>query len=119
MLSWVSRESDRPGKVLITGIESLNPLTRKDFEVDHSQPSTILVKPHKDAVQKLSIEYARLARENERLRTIIETAMTVLGDHEEKVVKKSSPMRAECSDCAGSVGQAIWDCGTLDIDCIR
>ena len=117
MLSWVSRETDRQEKVVITGIE--NPLSRKDFEVDHSHPSTILVKPHRDAVQKLSIEYARLARENERLRNIINTAITVLGDHEEKEIKKSSPLRAECGDCAGSIGQAIWDCGTLDIDCIK
>ena len=120
MLSWVSRESDRHEKVLITGIESFNPLTRKDFEVDHSHPSTILVKPHKNALQKLSIEYARLVRENERLRNIINTAIGVLGDHEEReVIKQSSPLRAECGDCVGLVGQAIWDCGTLDIDCIK
>ena len=118
MFSWVSRESDRPEKVLITGLDK-GFLSRKDFEVDHDHPSTILVKPHRDAVQKLSIEYARLARENERLRSVINTAITVLGDHEEKEIKKSSPLRAECGDCAGSIGQAIWDCGTLDIDCIK
>ena len=60
MLSWVSRETDRREKILITGIESLNQLSRKDFEVDHSHPSTILVKPHRDAVQKLSINMLAL-----------------------------------------------------------
>ena len=32
---------------------------------------------------------------------------------------RQSDLRAECGDCMGMVGQAIWDCGTLDIDCIK
>ena len=88
-------------------------------------------------MQKLSIEYARLVRENERLRGVIQSAVNMLQDSTTKVFKKGklifvkihthqnpylwkgSVLRVECTDCVGSVGQAIWDCGTLDIDCIK
>ena len=55
---------------------------KSDFNSENSEEkiSTILVKPHRDAVQKLSIEYARLVRENERLRSIINSAIDILDD---------------------------------------
>ena len=48
-----------------------------------------------------------------------QASVKLVTDQGEKDVKRSSPLRAECGDCAGSIGQAIWDCGTLDIDCIK
>ena len=42
----------------------------------------------RDAVQKLSIEYARLVRENERLRSVMQSAVNVLGDSTSKEFKK-------------------------------
>ena len=77
-------ESGRQEKVLITGLEG--PVSRSDFQSDQSHPSTILVKPHRDAIQKLSIEYGRLARENERLRNIINSAINLLDASQAKGV---------------------------------
>ena len=87
LLNWVSQESEKDDKVLITGLEG--PLSKSDFNSEHSEEkiSTILVKPHRDAVQKLSIEYARLVRENERLRGIINSAINILDDTHEKEQK--------------------------------
>ena len=42
----------------------------------------------RDAVQKLSIEYARLVRENERLRSVMQSAVNLLGDSTSKEFKK-------------------------------
>ena len=42
----------------------------------------------RDAVQKLSIEYARLVRENERLRSVMQSAVNVLADSTSKEFKK-------------------------------
>ena len=39
-------------------------------------------------MQKLSIEYARLVRENERLRSVMQSAVNVLGDSTSKEFKK-------------------------------
>ena len=65
------------------------PLSKSDFDSENNEEkiSTILVKPHRDAVQKLSIEYARLVRENERLRSIISSAINILDNTHEKEQK--------------------------------
>ena len=117
-MNWVSEEAAKADRVKITGIDRL--LTRDDLDHDHTTGSTILVKPHRDAVQKLSIEYARLVRENNRLKSVIASAVNILDDGVNNVdVRTGSQLREECGDCVGSVGEAIWDCGTLDIDCIK
>ena len=117
VFSWVSRESGREEKVLITGLQGH--VSSSEFESDQSQHSTILVKPHRHATTKLAVEYGRLVRENQRLRAIISSARKVLDSSPGQEMAGGSPLRLECGDCVGSVGQAIWDCGTLDIDCIK
>ena len=42
-------------------------------------------------MQKLSIEYARLVRENERLRGVIQSAVNMLTDSTTKEFKKGNP----------------------------
>ena len=42
----------------------------------------------RDAVQKLSIEYARLLRENERLRGVMQTVVNTLQDSNSKEFKR-------------------------------
>ena len=119
LLNWVSQEAAKDDRVKITGIN--RPLSRDDLDHGHNNAgSTILVKPHRDAVQKLSIEYARLVRENQRLKSVIASAVNILDDSINNVeARTGSQLREECGDCVGAVGQAIWDCGTLDIDCIK
>ena len=117
MFNWVSKESGKDERVLITGVEG--PVKVSDFQSDQSHPSTLLVKPHRHATQKLAIEYGRLARENQKLRATINSAMAVLDSSLAKQTTAGSTLRHECGDCVGAVGQAIWDCGTLDIDCIK
>ena len=114
--AWAAAESRSGGRVRMRGLVRLPA---------GPGPAPVLVKPHRDAVRKLSVEYARLARENARLRGLMSEAVSLLGGGVEGGAGSGpgegtgSPLRAECSDCAGAVGQAIWDCGTLDIDCIR
>ena len=48
------------------------------------------MKCYRDAVQKLSIEYARLVRENERLRGVIQSAANMLGDANTREFKKGT-----------------------------
>ena len=86
MLSWISSESYREDRVRVTGLEG--PLSRADLEHSDDRVSTVLVKPHRDAVQKLSIEYARLVRENERLRGVIRSAVNILDGSANKEIKK-------------------------------
>ena len=88
MLSWISSESYREDRVRVTGLEG--PLSRADLVAENSDDrvSTVLVKPHRDAVQKLSIEYARLVRENERLRGVIRSAVNILDGSANKEIKK-------------------------------
>ena len=59
-------------------------------------------------------------RENQRLKSVIASAVNILDDSINNVeTRTGSQLREECGDCVGAVGQAIWDCGTLDIDCIK
>ena len=81
----MSKETSQEDHVVITGLE--RPLSVSDFDQSNENEhiSTILVKPHRDAVQKLSIEYARLVRENQRLRSVIASAVNIL---ENNIVEK-------------------------------
>ena len=89
------------------------------------------MKEHKDSIQKLSLEYVRLQKENEELKKIIEAAKEALGQVEivpdgqneelEGSGSKSEKKRItnECKNCLSSVGMAIWNCGTFEMDCIK
>ena len=70
----------------------------------------VLLKEHKDSIQKLSMEYARLQKENENLRKIIASAKEALGDIEivnkdDEVINGQAPKKKkygltlECRDC--------------------
>ena len=57
--------------MLVTGVSRL---------VAGQQQPRVQAKPHREAAQRLAVEYARLARENSRLRGVIREAATLLGD---------------------------------------
>ena len=70
----------------------------------------VLLKEHKDSIQKLSMEYARLQKENENLRKIIASAKEALGGIEivskddelksgQAQKKKKYGLTLECRDC--------------------
>ena len=70
----------------------------------------VLLKEHKDSIQKLSMEYARLQKENENLRKIIASAKEALGgieivNKDDEVTSDQAPKKKkygltlECRDC--------------------
>merc|ERR1711970_1246 len=72
----------------------------------------VLLKEHKDSMKKLSMEYAKVQKENEDLRKIIEAAKDALGvleianlseDEEESGKKKSRIVTEECKGCLSCV----------------
>ena len=71
VLDWLRAESLRGDSVLVTGVSRL---------VAGQQQPRVQAKPHREAAQRLAVEYARLARENSRLRGVIREAATLLGD---------------------------------------
>ena len=71
VLDWLRAESLRGDSVLVTGVSRL---------VAGQQQPRVQAKPHREAAQRLAVDYARLARENSRLRGVIREAGTLLGD---------------------------------------
>ena len=64
MVDWLRAESLRGDSVLVTGVSRL---------VAGQQQPRVQAKPHREAAQRLAVEYARL-------RGVIREAATLLGD---------------------------------------
>ncbi len=41
------------------------------------------------------------------------------GDDSEHSGPSKSQVSAECGECIAAVGQAVWNCGTLELECIK
>ena len=123
---WVIERLEANDRIVVKEI------TSQAFKSHPDDFKHVLLKEHKDSIQKLSMEYVRIQKENEELKRIIEAAKEALGQVEivsesqlleeseinEKDQKKKG-ISDQCKNCLSSVGMAIWNCGTFEMDCIK
>eukprot|EP00095_Tigriopus_kingsejongensis_P007667 maker-scaffold156_size297567-snap-gene-0.22 protein:Tk07667 transcript:maker-scaffold156_size297567-snap-gene-0.22-mRNA-1 annotation:"GL10978" len=124
--NWVSVHIHNREEIVIKTIQS-------DYLKSHpGEFKNVLLKEHKDSIRKLSMEYAKLLKQNEKLKSVIKGALEVLNTEllEENPTQESggqvdansgnkASLSAECGECLASVGQAVWNCGTLEMECIK
>lgn len=128
--AWVMDRLEASDRIVVKTI------TSEAFKSHPDDFKHVLLKEHKDSMRKLSMEYARLQQENHELRAIIDAAQEALsvvvdpdeqpkkttdseGGEEEGKSKKKTGVSVECRDCLASVGMAVWNCGTFEMDCIK
>ena len=134
----VTQSAERVKQWIIERLEAtdrivVKEITSQAFKSHPDEFKHVLLKEHKDSIQKLSMEYVRIQKENEELKRIIEAAKEALGqveivseaqrnDENEGDTEKSKKKKRisdECKNCLSSVGMAIWNCGTFEMDCIK
>lgn len=111
---WVAKQIETRDKYVIKAIES------SEFKSNPNDFKNVLLKEHKDAFQKLSTEYAKLLKQNIQLRAIINDAKKTLNLMESGSNNSNKgEEESECGDCMAAVGQALWNCGTFEVECIK
>ncbi|TRY78281.1 hypothetical protein TCAL_08763 [Tigriopus californicus] len=124
--NWVALHIENREETVIRTIEP-------EYLKSHpNEFKNVLLKEHKDSIRKLSTEYASLLKQNEKLKEIIHGAMDILKtdlleqvpseepeNEPSKSESRGASLSAECGECLASVGQAVWNCGTLEIECIK